>query len=107
MSCQVDVWVCNLRTDVEVYCDRHGVLGVVRTREVAFALRDAHMSTGGAPVETGPDASPDTMVSSLDICGDVASLPPGEPEMCRRPSGHHGAHVARPSNPAESMWWCR
>lgn len=58
-ACRVDLWTSNLRTLIEVYCSQHGLLGQVPFSD-AVTLRDEHLSTGGAPVETGPDASPDT-----------------------------------------------
>lgn len=39
-----------------------------------------------------------------DICGDVLDFPPFRPEICRRTTGHHGAHVAHPHNHG-STWW--
>ena len=39
------------------------------------------------------------------VCGRVCpTLPFGLADICRRPAGHDGAHIADPSD-AGSLWW--
>jgi hypothetical protein len=45
------------------------------------------------------------MIIVPDVCGQVSpTLPAGVADICRRPAGHDGAHIARPTDPI-SMWW--
>jgi hypothetical protein len=45
------------------------------------------------------------MVTEPDICGQLSpTIPPGEPNICRRPAGHAGVHMAYPGR-IDSTWW--
>lgn len=58
MKCQVTLWGSNVSLNVEVACTAHGTLGFT-DEDTARGIRAAHLDTGGAPVETGPGASPE------------------------------------------------